>query len=165
VSAAAKLERLVRILPGVAGYQDRENARETDKLVRMRLSDEIRRLMRDLELDKRRLADASKLGTLPLLDRLASKLETYGRSAEYATRGYSGLFDLHKVDLEHLEKLYAFDLRLFDMLAVVKARATALHESLADPAALDRAAHDMETALDELERTFDARRQVLAAGD
>jgi hypothetical protein len=165
VSAAAKLERLVRILPGVAGYQDRENARETDKLVRMRLSDEIRRLMRDLELDKRRLADASKLGTLPLLDRLASKLETYGRSAEYATRGYSGLFDLHKVDLEHLETLYAFDLRLFDMLAVVKARATALHESLADPAALDRAAHDMETALDELERTFDARRQVLAAGD
>jgi hypothetical protein len=165
VSAATKLERLVRILPGVAGYQDRENARETDKLVRMRLSDEIRRLMRDLELDKRRLADASKLATLPLLDRLAGKLETYGRTAEYATRGYSGLFDLHKVDLKRLEQLYAFDLRLFDTLATIKAMATAVHESLADPEALARAAHDMETALDDLERTFDARRQVLAAGE
>jgi hypothetical protein len=165
VNAAAKLERLVRILPGVAGYQNRENARETDKLVRMRLCDEIRRLIRDLELDKRRLADASKLGTLPLLDRLAGKLETYGRIAEYATRGYSGLFDLHKVDLKGLEQLYAFDLRLFDSLAVVKARATAVHDSLADSAALERAAHDMETALDDLERTFDARRQLLAAGE
>ena len=164
MSAATKLERLVRILPGVAGYQDRENARETDKLVRMRLSDEIRRLMRDLELDKRRLADASKLGALPLLDRLAGKLETHGRTAEFATRGYSGLFDLHKVDLKDLEELYAFDLRLFDTLASVKAKAKAVHESLADPAALERAAHDLETALDDLERTFDARRQVLAAG-
>jgi hypothetical protein len=164
VSVAAKLERLVRILPGAAGYQDRENARETDKLVRMRLSDEIRRLMRDLEVDKRHLAEASRLATLPLLDRLAGKLETYGRTAEFATRGASGLFDLHKVDLKYLEQLYAFDLRLFDTLAAIKTKATAIHQSLADPAALERAAHDMETALDDLERTFDARRQVLAAG-
>lgn len=165
MSAAAKLERLVRIVPGVAGYQDRENARETDKLVRMRLSDELRRLIRDLELDKRRLADARKLELLPLLDRLAGKLETHGRTAEFATRGYRGLFDLHKVELSDLEQLYAFDLRLFDSLATIKAKATMVHDSLADAVALARAAHDLEIALDDLERTFDARRQVLAAGD
>ena len=165
MSVATKLEKLVRIIPGVAGYQDRENARETDKLVRMRLRDEIRRLIRDLELDKRRLADASKLAMLPLLDRLAGKLETRGRTAEFATRGYSGVFDLHKVDLKRLEELYAFDLRLFDTLATVQARARVVHESLADPAALERAAHDLEVALDELERTFDARRHVLAAAE
>ena len=164
MSVAAKLERLVRIVPGVAGYQDRENARETDKLVRMRLSDEIRHLMRDLELDKRRLADASKLELLPLLDRLAGKLETHGRTAEFAARGYSGLFDLRKVDLPELEALYAFDLRLFDTLTTVKAKAKVVHESLTDPVALTRGAHDLETALDDLERTVDARRQVLAAG-
>jgi hypothetical protein len=150
VSVAAQLERLVRIVPGVAGYQDRENARETDKLVRMRLSDEIRRLMRDLELDKRRLADAAKLELLPVLDRLAGKLETHGRTAEF--------------ELPELEALYAFDLRLFGTLTTIKAKAKVVHESLGDPAALTRAAHDLETALDDLERTVDARRQVLAAG-
>jgi hypothetical protein len=165
VSAAAKLERLVRILPGVAGYQDRENARETDKLVRMRLSDEIRRLMHDLELDKRRLAEASKLSLLPRLDRLAGKLEKLGRTAEFATRGYSGLFDLHKVDLKRLEQLYAFDLRLFDALDTIKAKAAVVHESLADAAALGRTAEDMETALDDFERAFEARRQVLTAAE
>jgi hypothetical protein len=163
VSAAAKLERLVRILPGVAGYQDRENARETDKLVRMRLSDEMRQLRRDLEMDKRRRLEAHDLSTLPLLDRLAGKLEKLGRTAEYATRGYSGLFDLHKVDGKRLEQLYAFDLRLFDTLATVKAKATVVHQSGSDRAAVERAGNDMEAALDDLERAFDARRQVLAA--
>src|SRR2546422_9222263 len=98
MGAASKLERLVRIVPGVAGYQDRENARETDKLVRMRLSDELRHLMGDLEEAKRRLTDARDLSQLPLLDRLAGKLEKLGRTLEYAGRGYRGLFDLHKVD-------------------------------------------------------------------
>lgn len=163
MSAAAKLERLVRILPGVAGYQDRENARETDKLLRMRLSDEMGRVIRDLELDKRRLIDAGHRSALPLLDRLAGKLEKLARTVEYAVRGGSGLFDLHKVDQKRLEQLYAFDLRLFDTLATVKARATAVRQSGSDPAALGRAGSEMEAALDDFERAFDARRQVLAA--
>lgn len=163
MSAAAKLERLVRIIPGVAGYQDRENARETDKLVRMRLSDEMGRVIRDLELDKRRVLDGGHRSALPLLDRLAGKLEKLARTVEYATRGGSGLFDLHKVDQQRLEQLYAFDLRLFDTLATVKGKATAVHQSGADPAALGRAGSEMEAALDDFERAFDARRQVLAA--
>ena len=163
MSAAAKLERLVRILPGVAGYQDRENSRETDKLVRMRLRDEMKRLIRDLEADKRRLLEAGQRSALPLLDGLAGKLETLGRMVEYATRGASGLFDLHKVDLERLEQLYAFDLRLFDTLAAVKNTASAVHQAASDTAALQRAGRDMEAALDDFERTFDARRQVLTA--
>ena len=163
MSAAAKLERLVRILPGVAGYQDRENSRETDKRVRMRLCDEMKRLMRDLEADKRRLLEAGQRSALPLLDGLAGKLEKLGRIVEYATRGYSGLFDLHNVDLKRLEQLYAFDLRLFDTLATVKSKATAVHQAGSDTAALQRAGTDMEAALDDFERTFDARRQVLTA--
>jgi hypothetical protein len=163
VSAAAKLERLVRILPGVAGYQDRENSRETDKRVRMRLSDEMKRLMRDLEADKRRLLEVGQRSALPLVDGLAGKLETLGRAIEYATRGYSGLFDLHKVDLKRLEQLYAFDLRLFDTLATLKSKAAAVRQAGSDAAALPRAITDMEAALDDFERTFDARRHVLTA--
>jgi hypothetical protein len=163
VSVAAQLERLVRIVPGVAGYQDRENARETDKLVRMRLSAELTRLVRDLESDKRRLLDTGDYFALPLLDRLAGRLEALGRAAEFAGRGASGLFDLHKVDQKALEKLYAFDLALFDMLGTVKTRATAVHQTRSDRAALERAGREMDAALDDLERALDARRQVLTA--
>lgn len=163
MTTAAKLERLVRILPGVAGYQDRENARETDKQLRMRLGDELKRLVRDLEADKRRLLQASQPGMLPLLDGLSGKLEKLARMFEFATRGYSALFDLRHVDLKRLEQLYEFDLRVFDTLGSIKAKADAVHRAVADAAALQRAADDMEAALDDLERAFEARRQLLAA--
>lgn len=38
---AEKLERLIRIVPGVRGYQDNESARQTDKAVRMKLASEL----------------------------------------------------------------------------------------------------------------------------
>ena len=163
MTTAEQLERLVRILPGVAGYQDREKARETDKQLRMRLGDELKRLMRDLEADKKRLLQAVQPALLPLLDGLAGKLEKLARTLEFATRGYSALFDLRHVTLRRLEQMYAFDLRLFDTLAAMKAKAAAVHQAGADAAALQRAADDMDAALDELERAFEARRQVVLA--
>ena len=56
VTVASRLERLVRFVPGVAGYQDRENSRTTDKQVRMRLVQEIGRLIKGLDDDKERIA-------------------------------------------------------------------------------------------------------------
>ena len=44
VTVAKRLERLVRFVPGIPGYQDRETARATDKQVRMRLVGELHRL-------------------------------------------------------------------------------------------------------------------------
>ena len=49
VTVASQLERLARFVPGVAGYQDRENARATDKELRMRLVQELRRLVQVLD--------------------------------------------------------------------------------------------------------------------
>jgi hypothetical protein len=163
VTTAEKLERLVRILPGVAGYQDRERARETDKQLRMRLGDELKRVARDLEDDKRRLLQAGQPGTLPLLDGLAGKMEKLARMFEFATRGYSALFDLRHVDLKRLEQMYAFDLGVFDTLQIVETKAAAVHQAGTDPAALQRAGDDLERALDDLERAFEARRQLLLA--
>ena len=57
VTVASRLERLVRFVPGVAGYQDREHSRATDKQVRMRLVQEIRRLIQGLDDDKARPRD------------------------------------------------------------------------------------------------------------
>lgn len=90
VTVASRLERLVRFVPGVAGYQDRENSRATDKQVRMRLVQEIGRLIKGLDDDKERLARSADLSRLPRLDRLAGRLERQSRIVEFASRGYTG---------------------------------------------------------------------------
>lgn len=163
VTVASRLERLVRFVPGVAGYQDRENSRATDKQVRMRLVQELGRLMIALEEDKARLADGGDLPGLPLLDRLSGRVERLSRTVEFAGRGYTGLFDLHKVDGDTLDQLYAFDLGLFDALSAVRAKAEAVRAVLGDAAGLSSAADQMTAALDDFGQLFDKRRRIVDA--
>lgn len=163
VTVAKRLERLVRFVPGVAGYQDRENARATDKQVRMRLVHELRRLINGLEQDKERLAASGDLSALPRLDRLAGRLERTSRTVEFAGRGYAGLFDLHTVDADTLAQLYAFDLGLFDALSAVRAKAEAVRAALPDPEAIKSAAEHMREAIDDFGELFDQRRRIVDA--
>lgn len=163
VTVANRLERLVRFVPGVAGYQDRENSRATDKQVRMRLVGDLQRLIRAIEEDKERLARSGDLSSLPRLDRLAGRLERLSRTVEFAGRGYSGLFDLHTVDGDTLAQLYAFDLGLFDALSAMRARAEAVRASLADADALKSATEQMRAALDDFGELFDKRRRIVDA--
>jgi hypothetical protein len=163
VTVASRLERLVRFVPGVAGYQDRENSRATDKQVRMRLVHDLGRLMIALEEDKARLADSRDLSSLSLLDRLSGRVERLSRTVEFAGRGYTGLFDLHKVDGDTLDQLYAFDLGLFDALNAVRAKAEAVRAALGDAAALRSAAEQMTAALGDFGELFDKRRRIVDA--
>jgi hypothetical protein len=161
VTVAKRLERLVRFVPGVPGYQDRENARATDKQVRMRLVGELRRIIEALEQDKERLAATGDLSALPRLDRLAGRLERLSRTVEFAGRGYAGLFDLRPVDGDTLAQLYAFDLGLFDALSAVRAKAEAVRAALPDADALKTAADRMREALDDFGELFDQRRRIV----
>ena len=162
VTVSSQLERLARFIPGVAGYQDREKARATDKELRMRLVQELRRLVQVLDDHKARLAEAREFSALPRLDRLAGRLERMGRTVEFASRGYTGLFDLHAVDVEVLDQLYAFDLGLFEALSVVRARVEAVRA--ADPTGLVAAAIHMGEALDDVEQLWDQRQRIVDAG-
>ena len=65
--------------------------------------------------------------------------------------------------MKTLEQLYAFDVGLFEALMAVKAKAAAVRQSHQDPSAVKRAGDEMEAALDDFERTFDKRRQILTA--
>jgi hypothetical protein len=47
------MKKLARILPGIAGYQDRETLRDTDKAVRMKLAGELEGIRLSVESDKR----------------------------------------------------------------------------------------------------------------
>jgi hypothetical protein len=129
----------------------------------MRLVQEIRRLIQGLDDDKERLARSADLSALPRLDRLAGRLERQGRIVEFASRGYTGLFDLHHVDEETLDQLYAFDLGLFDALSAVRAKAEAVRAARADAAALETAIEHMTEAVDDFGQLWDKRQRIVEA--
>lgn len=160
---AEKLERLARFLPGVAGYQDRERSRDTDKAVRLRLADALSQLKHEIEAEQERRANTHKLEGLDELGRLGAKLDRLRNEVTYAARGYRSFFDSRKLTQEMLEQLYDFDLNLFaatdSLHAAVRALSTA-----GDQEAASSAARTVDQQIDHFGRTFADRCEILSAG-
>jgi hypothetical protein len=155
MSVAQKLERLARWVPGIAGYQDRESARETDKTLRMQLAGVLADARLGVEEVKRALVDSRRMDGLAALDRLSSKLDKAENLARYASRGYRGWFDEYKVTRKTLEQLYAYDLSLVDDVELVRRQVQALQRG-------GRDAEDLTRAIDAVERPLDHFAQQLA---
>ncbi len=153
--------RLARIVPGVAGHQDLEALRDTDRMVRLRLASDLRESERDIEAVKRRLMEKKDLSLLPALDYLTAKVEKLSNVMKYAGQGYRGFFDPCPIDQEKLEQLYAFDLRLFDEVQAVKERVQSLGKIAGDSSTIKEAIHTLEETLDQLERIFSTRCNIL----
>lgn len=161
MSIAEKLERLARVLPGVAGYQDQESSRDTDKLVRDRIAGDLTRISRGLDEDKRVLARRHHFAPLPELERLGSKISALANTITYASRGYRAFLDLHKITQEKLDRLYAFDLELFDDVETIAAQAAVVRECLESPARLRESMENLSVAIDALDSHFSKRRHIL----
>lgn len=164
MSLTEKIERLARLIPGVAGYQDKEASRDADKNIRLHLNAELEGIKRELEGDKRRLMNGKDLSLLPALDGLAAKLDKLGNTVKYAARGYSGVFDSDKVDLAKLSELCDFDLRLVDELARLKTLGQGIREAHGRGGAQQQAIDDLSNALDQFEKTFATRQSKFTAG-
>lgn len=157
-----KLEKLVRIVPGISGYQDREKSRDTDKAVRLKLGTHLNEIKLIIEGDKRFFMERNNLSPLAALDRITSKLDKTINLIKYASRGYAGFFDTSKADQDEIGKLYAFDLGLFEGMKSIEAAAGLIRESGGDAASLDAAIQKLEETVDGFEKNFSARENLLS---
>lgn len=162
MTIARKLEQLVRIIPGGAGYLDKEAVREKDKAVRVRLADEIKELQKGMEEHTRRLTETRDLSLIPEIERLASTMDRIRNAIQYAARGYHGFFDTHPIEQTTLDRLLAFDQGLQKGIGGLKAHAVILLESHHDPAILLNEIQSFQKSLEQFERTFSKRREILS---
>lgn len=154
---AEHLERLVRYVPGLGAYQDREGLREADKRVRTYLAESLAGLARDLEPAQRRLAETGRLERLPAVDRVGRLLGTAADRVRHASYGFAGVFDLHKIREKELKGLHDFDLQLMEALPRLQERVRALTAASERTEWFDQAAQAAESALHEFDRTLDER--------
>lgn len=160
---AERLERLARLVPGVGGYQDREGLRETDKRVRTHLADQMAELSRIVEGAQRRLTEAGSLDRLPALDRVARLVKTLADRIRFASYGFAGVFDLHKIREAELAALHRFDLSLAEAVPRLRQRVQALADATTAEAAFPQALQAAEAALGEFEGAL-SEREALARG-
>jgi hypothetical protein len=154
---AERLERLARIIPGIGAYQDREGLREMDKRFRTHLSDLLARLARELEPAQRLLTDGGRLDHLPALDRIGRLASTLADRLRFASYGFAGVFDLHKIRESELISLHDFDLKLLEEIPRLQSRVRALAEAAAREDGLSQALQAAEEGLREFEGTLEER--------
>ena len=148
------LERLLHYIPGFKGYLEKSYRRESDALQRQCLADRLERSKRGLNEYTRNLVDGGHLDALGPCERLRARLDRLLGRIRGAMQGYSGMFDLVRVDEARLDKVYDHDLALLEKVDGLADGIEHLHgEVSAVPSLIQQ--------LDELEKAWDQREDLL----
>lgn len=161
---ASLLEKLSRIVPGVAGYQDRERRRDADKAVRDRivaLLARCRQLVSDRMNEISRAGGQGSLDTVGKLERVNTQLERIEDEIRYAPQGYAGWFDREGIALEDLERLFEHDLFLLEMAG----RMADLVGPAVDLGTEKSWVKDLAQEIEAFRQAFDDRTSIVRGGE
>lgn len=153
--------RLLRILPGVAGYQDKASARDTDKAVRLRVAAEVALLKRDLVKEKERLTGEKDRFPPAAFEEIVSKLGRLEDWTRSASRGYRASFDPASVEPQTLARLYTLDLNLFAELKRIRDGVKGLDRSWIEGEEENKTIEKLNLLLDRFEEIFSERQELL----
>lgn len=156
----AALERLVQRIPGFKGYQDRENRRDADKLLREHLVGLLNQTRHKLSRFQSQLSAEGQFKPVTDLNRVSRRLARIRDRIQHAGYGYAGIFDAVKIDEAALDRLYQYDLSLQEYLGKVDEAAAGMVS--ADAETRTDAIAALADVLDELDRMVDHRNEAAA---
>jgi hypothetical protein len=152
-------KKILTRVPGFSGYIERENRRESDKLIRERLSQRFRELEGRISKLQRDFISQGEIKYVDDLEATAIKLRTFADRVRLATRGYSGLFDAVKINEAELARLYAHDAAMFDLTDQMDHAIDNVEASVGTDG-LPAAIRNLETNARQSIETFDRREEV-----
>ncbi|HHX42777.1 MAG TPA: hypothetical protein GX714_02145 [Chloroflexi bacterium] len=160
-ASQSKFENLVAKIPGYAGYKQKEQRREADKLLRLHVARQYEEQLRRLNEVQYALTASGRLASIVTLERAVMKLQLLIDRIKTASYGYAGLFDAIKVDEGVLDRMYEFDLAMLEgvnELATLLDRLSTAAETEATTAA---EANDLVATLERLNTTFSERHDII----
>ena len=105
-------KQLASKIPGFKGYVERQNRRDSDKLIRDTIFHRFRELegrVSDLQVQ---FINQGQIEYTDELEKAALRLRTFADRVHTAPRGYAGIFDAIKINEPELLQLYEFDAAL-----------------------------------------------------
>ena len=157
------LQDIARIIPGYAGYIDREKRRDTDKLLREQLAsqfgaeqDGLTRLAQQVAADGK-IEYSGKIETIQQgLNRFIARLQT-------APRGYTGWWEVTQIKKEDLDQLYQYDMNLANGVQQLRDAVGKASAALGSDG-FDAALRSLRDFADNLNRQLDARTSLTGQG-
>lgn len=158
---AEGLKSVAKVIPGVTGYINRDELRETDKVVRGHVVKSLEAVKGRVDGVKRMLVDEKKIMMLGNLDRVTSRIDRVRNRVSTAAYGDKSFFSEFKVDEPVLEKLIEFDRGMGEKVLQLADHAAALEKAGTDEAVVKTASAAMEKSVQELDELFTSRDSIL----
>lgn len=159
------LERLLKGLPGISGYVDRELRRNADYRVRQLIADTLALQKQALLEIQRKLLKGGGLAVMDDVDVLVTKLQTLTDRVRTAAYGYSGLFDAVRIRKGQLDALHRFDVALMAELAQIETALTGLTSALGNNSAVESAIGQLSNAVLSVTNLFNRRDRAVESPD
>ena len=156
-------ERIVAALPGFRGYKEKELRRESDKLIRNHLYHRLKVARTDLKFAYQKLADRRAFEVLTDADRLVAKFDRVAEKINHASYGYTGFFDVVKVEEDDLDRMIDFDNELIDDVEKIVSDVEAFKMEIMKQK-FDKAkehVQDLSGTIEALDEAFDKRQEVI----
>ena len=155
------LEKLLDIIPGWGGYQERQNRRKADQVLRQTLAEKLANQRRSLDVAQKELINHGKIDLIDDVGSAVTQLQTFIDRVRVATYGYSGMFDAVRINQAELEQMYNFDVALFEYVDRLDAATDRLREAISIGEGLTETIRIIQDICREANSTFDQREHVI----
>jgi hypothetical protein len=155
------LEKLGSIIPGWKGYQERQERRKADQIMRQTLAEKMAGQRKRLDVAQQELINSGKIDLVDDVGRAVTQLQTFIDRVRLATYGYAGMFDAVKIKQEELEQMYNFDIALFEYVDRLNTANDRLQEAIGTGDGLKEVIRIVQDICREANSTFDEREHVI----
>lgn len=159
------IERLLKGLPIVRGYVDKELRREADYRLRQTIAGELDAEKQRLYTLQQQLMRSGGLRYTDDVDGAVQKLQTLADRVRTASYGYAGLFSAVKIREEQLDALHRFDVALAARTYEVREAIDQLGAAIENSEDIEAAIAALTAKLAELNRLFDERQRAVENPD
>lgn len=159
------IERLLKGLPGIRGYVDKELRRDADKRLRELIAGQLEDERANLYAVQNMLLEGKGLMWMDNVDNAISKLQLLIDRIKTASYGYAGLFDAVRIKEDALNALHRFDVAMAERVVDVRISINALRQAVADGGDIGGQARKLIDLLADLNTLFGKRQDAVLAPD
>jgi hypothetical protein len=155
------IERLLKGLPGIKGYVDKELRRDADKRLRELIAQELETQKQELLAVQRLLLEGGGLLWLDNVDGAVQKLQILIDRIKTASYGYAGLFDPVRIREEQLDALNRFDQAMANRTVDVKMAIASLRKAVEEGGDIGGATRKLTDLVAELNNVYTKRYEAI----
>lgn len=159
------VERLLKGLPGISGYVDKDLRRDADKRVREGIVLTLQQSQASLTDVQNALLKGGGLALMDDLDEASVKLQTLTDRIRTASYGYAGLFDAVRIKEQQLDALNRFDVALAGQIGAIDAAIAAVAQAVDERGNIGGAIADLTKTVTAMARLFDRRQEAIMTPD